>query len=157
MSFSKKEFLAGQKLLMSYESPREHYQADAAVVWCFDHRFRGALLKFIEREKLAHEDLICVAGGLKSLSSGSGVEQEFVLAQIQASIKLHNPKRIYLMLHSDCGKYGGIKNFGGDENEEMAFYIEEIKKAKEFLAQHLTENIAVEAIFADFDGVYLIG
>lgn len=136
--------------------PREHYQADAAIVWCFDHRFRGALLKFIKEEKLERYDLISVAGGLETLVPGSGMEQEFVLSQIQASLKLHAPSKIYLMVHSDCGKYGGLKKFGEDEAKELEHLAEEAKKAKEFLAEHVPENVSIETLFADFTGVYRI-
>ena len=115
MSFSKQEFLRDKIPALTVSSPREHYTADAAVVWCFDHRFRGALLEFIQKKKIKNDDLICVAGGLQALASGNGVEQEFVLSQIHASLKLHAPSKIYLMVHSDCGKYGGLKNFGGNE------------------------------------------
>ncbi|MEK7085042.1 MAG: hypothetical protein AAB904_00775, partial [Patescibacteria group bacterium] len=143
-------------LALTGTSPKEHYKADAAIVWCFEHRFRQALLEFIQKKKIKNDDLICVAGGLQSLASGNGAEREFVLFQIQASIKLHAPSKIYLMVHSDCGKYGGLKNFGGDEAKELEFLAEEARKAKEYLAGRVPENTSIQTIFADWGGLWFL-
>lgn len=157
MSLNKQELLSEKIPALAISSPREHYEADAAIVWCFDHRFRGALLGFIQKKKIKNDDLICVAGGLKALASGSGMEQEFVLAQLHASLKLHNPSKIYLMAHSDCGKYGGLKNFGGDEAKELEHLAEEARKAKEYLSEHVPKHVSIQTIFADFGGLWFLG
>jgi carbonic anhydrase len=40
---------------------------------------------------------------------------EFVLEQIRKSIRLHGTRRVILMVHSDCGAYGGLaEGFRGD-------------------------------------------
>ncbi|MEK9166205.1 MAG: carbonic anhydrase [Patescibacteria group bacterium] len=151
---NKREFLK-RRIIVPFASSREHYKADAAIVWCFDDRLSGLLQRFVEEKKMGHKDLVVIAGGLKTLvSPDKESDREFVLGQIQASIKLHAPSKIYLMVHSDCGKYGGLKNFGDDPNKELEHYVEEAKKAKEYLAEHIPENVSVETLFADFSGVY---
>lgn len=154
MTFNKQEFLRHKKIAMA-DAPRNHYHADAAVVWCFDDRFRGLLAAFLEAKHIMHKDLICIAGGLKTLASPEKEsDRDFVLSQIQGSMALHNTKTVFLMAHSDCGKYGGFKVFGGDENKELEHIYREAKKAEEYLKARLPSEIRIESVFADFDGVY---
>ena len=49
--------------LFHFESPRERYKCDAAIVWCFDNRFELALRKLIKRLGIIYFDPIRVAGG----------------------------------------------------------------------------------------------
>jgi len=35
--------------LFHFDAPREKYQCDAAVVWCFDNRFETVFRKFLKR------------------------------------------------------------------------------------------------------------
>ena len=91
---NKAEFLDGKKWACASDMPRQHYQADAVVVWCFDKRCRNALLSFLGEKGLRAEDLIQVAGGLQPLASPEKEEyREFMLMQIQASIDLHKSPR----------------------------------------------------------------
>lgn len=154
LAFNKQEFLQNKKIA-TVEAPKDHYHADAAIVWCFDDRFSGVLQKFLETKGFKHKDLICIAGGLKSLASPTSEDnREFVLDQIKGSIALHDTKVVYLMLHSDCGKYGGLRAFDNDENRELEHYRLEAKKAEEYLKAHLPPEILTESVFVDFDGVY---
>jgi hypothetical protein len=153
-NFQKEEFLQG-KQIVSLESSSDQYQADAVVVWCFDDQFSPALAVFLKEKNLSHKDLICIAGGLKTLASpDSEDDRVFVLGQIRASIALHRAPRVYLMVHSDCGKYGGLKAFGGDPNKELEEYRLEAKKATDFLIANLGPSIQIEPVFADFQGVW---
>jgi len=152
--FNKEEFLAG-KQIVAFESPRDHYHADAAVVWCFDDRFSKVLEAFLEARSIQHTDLISIAGGLKTLASPDSEDDRlFVLNQIKASIALHHTPMAYLMVHSDCGKYGGLETFGGDESKELEHYRLEAKKAEDFLKAHLDPSVRVISLFADFAGVW---
>src|SRR6266481_4581365 len=90
--------------LFHFESPRERYVCDAAIVWCFDNRFELGFRKFLRRIGVVSSDPIKIAGGAKSLASpGLESDREFVLDQIRTSMKLHGTKRVILMVHSDCG------------------------------------------------------
>src|SRR5436305_15229916 len=92
-----------------FEAPREPYQCDAAIVWCFDNRFELGFRKFLKRVGVVFSDPIKIAGGAKCLASpDSASEREFVLGQIRTSMRLHGTKRVILMLHSDCGAISGL-------------------------------------------------
>jgi len=52
--------------LFHFDAPREKYQCDAAVVWCFDNRFEAGFRKFLKRIGV---DPIKIAGGAKALAS----------------------------------------------------------------------------------------
>jgi len=87
------------------------YHADAVILWCFDARFSGALDSLIKKKKLKMADIIKVAGGAKDAGNS------YVLSQIEKSFKLHYPKEVYLMIHEECGAYGG-KSY--DPKKELA-------------------------------------
>src|SRR6266699_5840668 len=121
--------------VLHFDSPRERYHCDASVVGCFDNRFDPASRKLLKRIGVTQPDPIKIAGGAKALASP---EQEFhrtfVLNQIHKSIRLHGTDRVILMLHSDCGAYGGLGGrFQGNTDAEAAHYRAELARAAEFL------------------------
>jgi hypothetical protein len=141
------------KKLFHFDAPRGEYQADAAVVWCFDHRFNLAVRKFLKRAGIAELDSIQIAGGTKSLASPAREsDREFVLDQIRTSIRLHRTKKVMLMLHTDCGGYGGLAKFGGDAQAEIEHYQSEFEKAVSVL-RTAVPNVQVETYYVNFDGV----
>jgi len=143
--------------IIDFESKKEHYEADACVVWCFDDRFTAALQKTAEFLRLKNYDLIKIAGGAKSLASPEKAgERDFVLKQILISINLHQAKTVVLMNHSDCGAYCGINKFAGEAEKEKEFYKTELLKAKNFLAENLPEKIKTQIIFVDFEKIYSV-
>ncbi len=140
-----------------FDSPRERYECDAAVVWCFDNRFDVGFRKFLKRAGVTYADPIKVAGGAKCLASPDELaDREFVLKQIRISMELHKTKRVILMLHSDCGAYGGLDGgFQGDARLEAASQRSELIRAVEVLRSILPE-LQVEAYFVDFEGVWQV-
>jgi carbonic anhydrase len=137
-----------------FDVPREQYTADAAVVMCFDLRFNLAFHKFLKRVDASNHDLIKVAGGAKCLASPDNeAEREFVLEQIRKSIRLHRTRRIILMVHADCGAYGGSDAFHGDAAAEIAHHEAELKRAAAWLRAAIPE-VEVESYFVDFQGVW---
>jgi carbonic anhydrase len=134
--------------------PRERYKCDAAIVWCFDNRFELALNKLIKRAGLLHPDRIRVAGGAKCLTGQDReTDRQFVLEQIQKSIRLHGTDTVFLMLHSDCGAYGGLAAFENDAAKEAEALRLELHRAMDFLETNIP-GIQVRGIFADFEGVW---
>jgi hypothetical protein len=140
-----------------FDSPREKYHCDGAIVWCFDNRFNLGFSKFLKRIGVANSDPIKVAGGAKSLASPElERDREFVLDQIRKSIRLHGTKLVILMLHSDCGAYGGLASgFGGDARAEAKHHDEELQLAKANLLQAIP-GIEVQGYFVDFEGVWAV-
>jgi carbonic anhydrase len=145
------------KKVFHFDSPREHYQSDAAVVWCFDQRFDLASQKFLKRNGVTITDVIKIAGGAKSLASPEQeTDREFVLDQLLKSIKLHDTKRVILMMHSDCGAYGGLAAFRGDAAAEAAHHESELQRASSILRAAFP-NLKIDAYFVDFEGVWDAG
>lgn len=142
---------------VKFDSQKEHYTADACVVWCFDDRFYKLLKAFGKQERFDHIDLVKVAGGAKTLAGDASPDRDFVLGQIKTSVRLHGTKRVVLMLHRDCGAYGGSKSFT-DAVAEKAELIKQLHQAQDFVKQalHEVDGLTVDACFADFDGLYKI-
>ena len=143
------------KKVFHFEAPRENYHCDAAILWCFDHRFDLGFRKFLKRIGVANSDPIKVAGGAKCLASPEHeAEREFVLEQIRKSMRLHGTSRVILMVHSDCGAYGGLAGgFGGDAQAEAAHHQRELARAAANLLETIP-GIEVQGYFVDFEGVW---
>ena len=140
--------------VLHFDSPREPYHCDAAVVWCYDNRFEAALRKLLKRIGAAHFDPIRVAGGAKCLATPDREsEREFVLDQIRKSRRLHGTERVVLMVHSDCGAYGGLAAFGGDAQAEARHHADELRRAEACLRQALPE-VSVVCYYVDFVGIW---
>lgn len=137
-----------------FASPRERYQCDAAIVWCFDNRFEAALKKLVKRLGLAYYDPIRIAGGTKYLASPEQErDRQFLLEQIRISMRLHETKTVILMLHSDCGAYGGLSAFENDSQREAEHHRQELSRAAQILKSEIPE-LTVKTYFVDFEGVW---
>ena len=137
-----------------FDSPRERYHCDAAIVWCFDNRFELGFRKFLQRVGVVYSDPIKIAGGAKCLASPEhDGDCEFVLDQIRKSIQLHGTRRVILMVHSDCGAYGGLAAFGDDPQAEARHHRDELHRAAAVLAKAIPD-VQVDGYFVDFEGVW---
>lgn len=143
--------------ILHFDSPRDKYHCDASVISCFDNRFEASSRKLLKRIGVLQPDPIRIAGGAKSLASP---EQEFhrtfVLQQIRKSIDLHHTKRAILILHSDCGAYGGLAGaFQGDIAAESAHHQLELLRATEIVREAFPE-LTVECFFLNFEGAWSV-
>ena len=137
-----------------FDAPREKYQCDAAILWCFDNRFELGFRKFLKRLGVINIDPIKVAGGAKCLASPEQEsERQFVLDQIRKSIRLHGTRRVILMVHSDCGAYGGLEGFGGDARREAEHHCADLHLAAANLRAAIP-NLEILGYFVDFEGVW---
>jgi carbonic anhydrase len=142
------------KKVFHFDSPREWYVCDAAIVSCFDSRFDVGFSKFLKRQGVTNPDPIRIAGGAKALASPDREsDRAFVVEQLLKSVNLHGTKRVILMLHSDCGAYGRLAKFKGDAAAEAAHHQRELQRAAEYLKQAIP-GIEVEACFVDFEGIW---
>ena len=140
--------------VLHFSSPRDRYICDAAVIGCYDNRFETAFRKILKRIGIVCADPIRVAGGAKCLASPQREEErKFVLDQVRLSMKLHATRMAILMLHSDCGAYGGLAAFEGNATKEAEHHCAELKTAARFLQSTIPE-LTVKAYFVDFDGVW---
>jgi hypothetical protein len=142
------------KKIFHFEAPREKYQCDAAVLWCFDHRFDLGFRKFLKKLGLVNIDPIKIAGGAKLLASPNhDADRRFLIQQVRTSMELHNTRRVILMLHSDCGAYGGLPAFHNDAQAEMKHHEAELQRAAATLRQAFP-NLTIQGYFVDFEGVW---
>jgi carbonic anhydrase len=141
--------------VIHFDSPREWYKSGAAVVGCFDSRFETVSRKLLKRLGVTFPDLIRIAGGAKTLASPEQEShREFILDQIQKSIRLHGTERAILLLHSDCGAYGGLSGgFQGDPQAETSHYRAELERARRFLNDAIP-GLTVECFIVDFEAVW---
>jgi Putative carbonic anhydrase len=145
------------KKVFHFDAPRDKYHCDAAIVWCFDNRFELGFRKFLKRVGVVNSDPIKIAGGAKSLATPEHEsDRQFVLEQLRKSVRLHGTRRIILMLHSDCGAYGGLEGgFNGDRERERRNHRADLELAAANLAAAIP-GVAVESYFVDFEGVWAL-
>jgi carbonic anhydrase len=142
--------------LFHFDSPREKYHCDASVVGCFDNRFDTACRKLLKRIGVMQPDMVKIAGGAKALASPElEFHRAFVLEQIHKSIRLHGTDRVILILHSDCGAYGGLTDrFQNDAEAESAHYRAELATATSYLKETIP-GIKVDSFILNFEGAWI--
>jgi hypothetical protein len=143
------------KKVFHFDAPRERYLCDAAVLWCFDNRFELGFRKFLKSIGVLRSDPIKIAGGAKCLASpGNESDREFVLDQIRTSMRLHGTQRVLLMVHSDCGAYGGLaEGFHGDAQAEALHHMQELHRAAASLSGAIP-GLEIQGYFVDFEGIW---
>ena len=142
------------KKVFHFDAPREKYHCDAAILWCFDNRFELGFRKFLKRIGVVNSDPIKIAGGAKCIASPEHEsDRAFVLDQIRTSIRLHGTRRVILMVHSDCGAYGGLAAFNGDPRAEAEHHEAELGRAAECVLAAIPD-VEVRGYFVDFEGIW---
>jgi carbonic anhydrase len=140
-----------------FDSQADQYRADACVVSCFDARFELVTRKFLKKRGISWADPLKIAGGAKTFASPANEsERSFALGQIQTSMRLHRTNRVMLMVHSDCGAYGGLQAFEGNEEREATNHESELRTAAEFLKSNIP-TVEVECYYLRFTGVWSLG
>ncbi|MBI5306025.1 hypothetical protein HZB04_00305 [Candidatus Wolfebacteria bacterium] len=122
------------------------------VVFCIDYRFWPQALPLLKK-KYGDFDLIEMAGSSKNLISPLEKEDKITLLEnIEISMRLHNPQKLILTNHIDCGAYGGSKNFKS-RKEEIKFHREELKKAKKIILKKFPRlPVEIELLIMDNNG-----
>ena len=148
----KKTYVFKRPEILKVES---HYTAETIAIICFDDRNqnRATFDLFMEHLGLKHWDEISPAGGAKVFASPEKKgDQDFALREIAKSVKLHGTKKVMLFTHTDCGAYGGIARFKGDEEKEFAFHLSGHRKARAVIKKFFP-RLKVETYFIDTEGV----
>jgi carbonic anhydrase len=144
------------KKVFHFDSQTDMYRADACVVSCFDARFELVTRKFLKKRGIWWADPLKIAGGAKAFASpAEESERSFALGQVRTSMRLHRTTRVMLMVHSDCGAYGGLQAFEGNEQREAANHESELRSAAEFLKSNISA-IDVECYYLKFNGVWAL-
>lgn len=109
----------------------------ALAIHCIDYRFVGIQRDFFAKLGLEkNHDLIAYPGASKNISK--------IKEAIEISIKLHNPERIIILDHIDCGA------FGPEDSREN--HIKSLKFAAENLNKEFPDR-KVELFLTTFKGV----
>lgn len=143
------------KTVIAHKTDMAHVSADACIVWCFDPRFTELLHAFVASQNFKHYDLIKIAGGAKDLAGQTkSPSKDFVIDQIGKSIRLHDPKRIILMAHTNCGAYG--MQFP-NPNEEHQFLALELDRARRVTKSSFPGlKATVEICVANHEGLHVL-
>jgi hypothetical protein len=143
---------------IKFESSQKHYRAEACIVWCYDARFADLYNYFLLERGFSESkvDAVKGAGGAQALAGEAGADRVVAESQIAKSIKLHHAERVILMMHEDCGAYGGTKAFGDDVQVELGHHLGELRKAADFVRATFPELKEIECWMADFDGMQKI-
>ncbi len=144
------------KYIFSHDSSLEHYKAEAYALRCFDDRFWKTFKIFLKNMGIKHIDPSSVAGGVKILAEPeSETDRDFILREIEKSIRLHKTGKIMLFSHHDCGALGGFERFEGDREKEIDYHRDLHKKAKEIVLEKFPD-LSTESYFLDEKGVISI-
>ena len=128
-----------------FDSPPEHYLADACVITCYDARFDQAVRKFLKRRGIQMYDQVKIAGSAKTLAAPANeAQRDFVLEMVRISMRLHHAGTVLLIGHNDCGAYGGAP---------AETIVADLFRAAQVLLT-AEPSLAVECYLADFDGIY---
>jgi carbonic anhydrase len=66
---------------------------------------------------------------------------------------LHGTDTVLLMLHSDCGAYGGLAAFDNDRAREAENHRQDLHHALDFLRANIPQ-LNILGYFVDFEGVW---
>lgn len=141
--------------LIPFRSPRQHSQVDATIIWCSDTRFSKVLDAYIEFEDFDLCDIIKCSGGAKALDHPvHEAERAQLFHDLKVSVKIHSPKKVVLMTHSDCAAYGGLEAFNNDPELEQHQHAANLATAGLIIRNNIPPEIEIELVFVDFDGVW---
>ena len=142
-----------KKYVFNYSSHLRHYEAAVFALRCFDNRFWKIFKHFMKHLGLGDIDPESPAGGAKVLASPEKRgDRNFMLREIEKSIRLHHTRRVMLFTHHDCGAYGGLTKFKNDEEKEFVFHCQELAKAQK-IVQEKFPKLKVKTYFIDEQGV----
>lgn len=100
------------------------HKAKALAISCIDFRFVTKVRDFLINQGLNNNyDLIAVPGASLSLPS--------ITKSILTSINLHDPDKIYIFEHEDCGAYK-------EDNSKKAHYTN-LRRAREIIHSDYTK------------------
>jgi carbonic anhydrase len=115
---------------------RDVHACEAVVLACIDFRFWKETMKFVEEEMgIKSYDFPKIPGAAKAINDCQG-ETDVPMECIGVPCNLHHVEKIVIVNHTDCGAYGGSKQFNGDSNAEQKFHEEQLKSAKEKILKY---------------------
>jgi len=135
---------------------KEHYKAEALIIYCVDDRGKKALEEFIRVRGYKHPDVIRVPGGAFAIIAkpGPASEEVTILGYISSLLMLHQAERIIITTHVDCGACGGSSAFSSRE-QECQSHERWLMRDKKLLEEEFP-GVPIEAYFVDYDGFWQV-
>lgn len=116
----------------SYPKPNlKQKKVDNLVIYCSDHRFQPSFEWLAMNYGIEKADKIVYPGPSKAIAD------ESLMPAIKVLESLHNFRNIHIFDHTDCGAFGGLEAFGGDEQKEAEAHWRSLEAAKAVLNQVL--------------------
>ncbi|MFH0853123.1 MAG: carbonic anhydrase [bacterium] len=128
-------------------------KCSATIITCIDYRIQSRIREFSDNAAgKGRYDYITLVGGVRLLVRGSKSDREFIIKEIEISVRLHGPRKIILVAHTDCGAYGGRSAFTG-QDAEFHTHRQDLQAAKQLLNKHFPkQNIELWIIkYSDTD------
>ena len=133
------------------------HKIKACVITCIDFRFQKNIKDYlVQNNHLGDADIISIAGASHDIATPQTAEHQYYLMnQIGISVSLHNPDKIIIVDHQDCGIYAATGKIekGLDLAEDTQRHADYLLKAKELIQQKYN-NIEVVLLMAGLDGSF---
>lgn len=117
------------------------HNVQACVLGCQDPRFQSARAEYLKSQynlTPGTYDPLVAPGAGKAIMDGRG---DILLFGIEVAVGLHSGEIIYIFHHTDCGAYGGSKNFDSTEAEAAYQYVQ-LGEIKTKIQDHLRSKFA---------------
>jgi len=115
------------------------HNVQACILGCQDPRFQDARAKFLKQAYDLNDgdyDPLVAPGAGKWILDGNG---EVLLFGVEVAVGLHSGETVYVFHHTDCGAYGGHKNFDSLE-AEVSFQKDQLQEVRDRILGHLQEK-----------------
>lgn len=121
-----------------------NHSCPVIVFACIDWRLHPDIEELLKKRYGAF-DLCVTVGAVKGFGDPS--IRDFILNQIEVSQKLHGSRVVVLVMHRDCGAYGGSGAFADGETE-IAHHSEVLEKTAGIIKTKFSD-VEIESFFAD--------
>lgn len=111
------------------------HKAKAVIICCIDFRFHKEIQKWLENNHYLGEiDEISIAGASKDIAAPKEkFHYDFMMRQLEISIKLHDPDEIIILDHEDCGGYKDLIPDGTTPEQDKSKHSEYLEKASQII------------------------
>lgn len=138
--------------IFSYPSSLEHYKAQVFLVFCFDKRFRTAVLQFIESQNVQYDPETPAGGAKIFFDPEEENDREYMSRELDKSTALHDAPEVWAFTHHDCGACGGMRRFGNDRDTEFLYHTKGHSQLRQFFKDRFSNKI-VRTFFVDEKGI----
>lgn len=130
-------------------------RAKNCIISCIDYRIQDSFFKWLKKtHKLGGSDIIELAGSSRDLVKPlKPADKKELLRNIELSVKLHDPDKIIVLDHQDCGGYAQDNTIqsGLKVKEDLVHHTKYLHTAVEILRQKYPTK-EVQALYITLRG-----